>query len=137
MFEGASGHQNALFLLRTGGDLGLPVSLRSPTDPVFIENTRFRAAVRRRGLGREEFYIGAGHHVRREIGVYSTVWALHHHKFRVVGRYCCGWIQVLDAQHSLSVSTLSSCAPSNAEVLPGEDQRTGVDWSLSLAIGCG
>ena len=104
MFEGALGHQNALFPLPTGGDLGLPVSLRSPTDPVFIENTCFHAADRRRGLGREEFYIGAGQHVRREIGVHSTVWAVHHHNFQDISGHCCGWIPVLDVQHSLSVS---------------------------------
>ena len=64
MFEGASGHQNALFLLPTGGDLGLSVSLRGPTDPVFIENTRFHAADRRRDPGREKFYAGASFIVR-------------------------------------------------------------------------
>ena len=105
MFIGAGGRQKGLYLPLLSGDLGLPVSLRGPTDPVFIENTRFHAADRRRGPGREKFYVGAGQHVRREIGVYSTVSAVHHHKFRVVSRYCCGWIQVLYAQHSLSLGT--------------------------------
>ena len=105
MFIGAGGRQNGLYLPLLSGDLGLPLSLRGPTDPVFIEKTRFRVADRRRGLGREEFYVGAGHRFRREVGVYSTVWAVHHHKFQDIGGHCCGWIQVLDVQHSLSVST--------------------------------
>ena len=105
MFIGAGGRQNGLYLPLLSGDLGLPVSLRGPTDPVFIEKTRFHAAVRRQGLGREELYVGAGQHVRREIGVHSTVWAVHHHKFQDIGGHCCGWIPVLDVQHSLSVST--------------------------------
>ena len=104
MFIGAGERQNALCLPLLSGDLGLPLSLRGPTDPVFIENTCFHVADRLRGLGREEFYVGAGQHVRREIGVHSTVWAVHHHKFQDIGGHCCGWIPVLDVQHPLSVS---------------------------------
>lgn len=104
MFEGASGHENALFLFPIGGDLGLSTRLIYPTEPVFIENTCFRAVDRRRGPGREEFYVGTGQRIRREVGVHSTVWAIHHHKFQDISGHCCGWIPVLDVQHSLSVS---------------------------------